>query len=228
MYRTVELTCKAEDLSEVLKNLRTTEQFKKEAVFTLQVDIEDEKENYEYLCKSDKIMDWKIIKNPYSAPSTKCNGCSTGEEKKKEQQNPKTPMEEAVSMASGELEEARTTRMLSDVVETIGDISNIIVSTWINLSSPQHRHLKFSTLFFKELVVPYVVERKEDPDNTNVSIDLFIKTYYKDIPTLDILKDIVKKIREKWENIKKLDSFPKIVGLLFGPGEDIKKILGLC
>ena len=57
---------------------------------------------------------------------------------------------------------------ISNAIYSFGsnDISNIIVSTWINLSSPQHRHLKFSTLFFKELVVPYVVERKKDPDNT--------------------------------------------------------------
>lgn len=58
MKRTIKITTKTEDLVEVLSNLKLSEDFKKDATFTLELEIEDSKENYNYLAGSNKIVDW--------------------------------------------------------------------------------------------------------------------------------------------------------------------------
>lgn len=230
MYRTVELTCKAKDLSEVLSKLKSTEQFKENAAFTLQVEIEDVKENYEYLCKSDKILGWDFTSNnreeqpgPNPASHTKSCGCGCKAGGKKE-----NPVEEAINVVSGELEERRSVKTIREALGSIDfvDISNILVSTWINLR--KNLGLKFSSLFFREVVVPYIKERRKDPDNTLIGVTLFIKTFYENAPCDDVLKHFLENLRKNWERVKTIETLPALVGELFGPSEEVKKFLGLC
>lgn len=231
MYRTVELTCRATDLAEVLRKLKTTEKFKKDAAFTLQVDIEDCKENYETLCKLEKILDWKLLEEvkhldksedvKKSKLDEECGGCNTcGGEK-----------------MNFEVEKARIISILKNSLPNITttDISNLLVSVWTNIKDKKSELdegcgvgiKKFSSLFFKNYVVPYILERRKDPDNTLWAMTLFIETFYEKLPTVDILGDIIDRICKYWDTIAKMDNFQSIAGVLFGPSEEVRKALGL-
>lgn len=222
MYRTVELTCKAKDLVEVLSSLKLTEKFKNNSAFTLQVDIEDVKENYESLCKSDKILDWKLISNNSNSPQLSCGNdcCSKGDEEKP-QYFTETP-EEAINFVASELEEGRVLKILKESLNPleISDISNILVSVWSNLRTNSSSKLKFSSLFFKEIVVPYVLKRRDDIDNTIGGMNIFIDAYYNGADIDEVLIDVIKKVRANWEHIGYISTFPMIGGLLFGPNKE--------
>lgn len=234
MYRTVELTCRTTDLAEVLGKLKTTEKFKKDAAFTLQVDIEDCKENYETLCKLEKILDWKLLgeakhlnKNEDVKKSKldeegcgECSKCEGGEK------------------MNLEVEKARVISILKDSLPnaiTTTDISNLLVSVWANIKNEKSKLdkgcetgiKKFSSLFFKNYVVPYILERRKDPDNTLWAMTLFIETFYEKLPTVDILSDIIDRICKYWDTIAEMDNFQSIAGVLFGPSEEVRKVLGL-
>ena len=234
MYRTVELTCRTTDLAEVLGKLKTTEKFKKDAAFTLQVDIEDCKENYETLCKLEIILDWKLLgeakhlnKNEDVKKSKldeegcgECSKCEGGEK------------------MNLEVEKARVISILKDSLPnaiTTTDISNLLVSVWANIKNKKSKLdkgcetgiKKFSSLFFKNYVVPYILERRKDPDNTLWAMTLFIETFYEKLPTVDILSDIIDRICKYWNTIAEMDNFQNIAGVLFGPSEEVRKALGL-
>ena len=245
MYRTVELTCKASDLAEVLSKLKSTEKFKENAAFTLQVDIEDEKENYEYLCKSGKVLNWDFVKTQEEENKRECDksscldqSCQHSKKFGGDRRSINIPykdqsIEEAVSVVSGELEEGRVYKILQESLGediTTTDLSNILVSVWTTIGkNSQASNIKFSSLFFKEIVIPYVLSRREDPDNTIIGMTVFIETFYnatkveKDV----MLKDFIKRIRLCWDNIKELDNFPGISGILFAPDKNlINKVFG--
>lgn len=57
----IKLTIKAKDLLEVLSNLSLSKDFCDSAAFTLNVEIENTKNNYKYLSTSEKILDWDFI-----------------------------------------------------------------------------------------------------------------------------------------------------------------------
>lgn len=57
----VEITVTAENIVEVLKNLKFNSDFSSNCSYTLSVEIENIKENYEYLVNSKKIISWSII-----------------------------------------------------------------------------------------------------------------------------------------------------------------------
>ena len=256
MCRTVEITCRVKDLKEILEKLQTTQKFQEEAAFTLSLDIEDTKENYQYLCAGGKVLDWKFMdqqeqqqgkkeenqteegKDICSNNPTQCQGkCSNGFPKVGGPGSKMTPMEEAVSLASGELEEEMILKTLKDDkqvgVWSYDDYSNLIVAVWINLRvNPLY---KFSNLFFKEICLPYVLTRRGEKDNTIPTISLFIQSYYNGIKEVekieggvDILKDILVKLRTRWEQLKEIEKFTDVIGFLFGPSPEVKSYLGLA
>ena len=59
--RKIQLTVNGNDLSEVLKSLRIKDSDLK---FTIELEIEDTKENYKYLSTSELIQDWDFINEP--------------------------------------------------------------------------------------------------------------------------------------------------------------------
>lgn len=61
MKRKLNITTKTSDLSEVLNNLKLSNDFKDNATFTLEIEIEETKDNYKYLSSSDKIIDWSFV-----------------------------------------------------------------------------------------------------------------------------------------------------------------------
>ena len=57
MSSTIKITCRAEDIGEILLNLA----YNKENLCSVIIDIEDDKENFNYLCGSPKeIHEWKF------------------------------------------------------------------------------------------------------------------------------------------------------------------------
>ena len=244
MCRTVEITCRVKDLKEILEKLQTTKKFQEEAAFTLSLDIEDTKENYQYLCAGGKVLDWRFMDQEKEKPTkeeddvcsnhSQCQGkCGNGFSRVggPGSRNPMTPMEEAISLASGELEEGKVLKTLKDDPKvgawSYDDYSNLIVSVWINLRvNPQY---KFSNLFFREVCIPYVINRRSEKDNTIPPISLFIKSYYDGIKEIDggILKDILGKLRTGWEQLKEIEKFTDVISFLFGPSPEVKSYLGL-
>lgn len=255
MCRTVEITCRVKDLKEILEKLQTTKKFQEEAAFTLSLDIEDTKENYQYLCVGGKVLDWRFMdqklqqekkeekqtegeKDVCNNSSQQCQGKCNGFPKVGGQGSRMIPMpiEEAVSLASEELEEKKILKTLENDTQvgvwSYDDYSNLIVSVWINLRvNPQY---KFSNLFFKDICIPYILSRRNEKDNTIPTISLFIRSYYDGIKEIEkiegevnVLKDIVKKLKTGWEQLKEIEKFTDVIGFLFGPSAEVKSYLGL-
>ena len=65
--RKIQLTVNGNDLSEVLKSLRIKDSDLK---FTIELEIEDTKENYKYLSTSELIQDWDFINEPMIEDNT--------------------------------------------------------------------------------------------------------------------------------------------------------------
>lgn len=68
--RKIQLTVNGNDLSEVLKSLRIKDSDLK---FTIELEIEDTKENYKYLSTSELIQDWDFINEPMIEDNTLIN-----------------------------------------------------------------------------------------------------------------------------------------------------------
>lgn len=68
--RKIQLTVNGNDLSEVLKSLRIKDSDLK---FTIELEIEDTKENYKYLSTSELIQDWDFINEPMIENNTLIN-----------------------------------------------------------------------------------------------------------------------------------------------------------
>lgn len=200
MYRTVEITCKAEKLAEVLESLKISKEFKENAVFTLSVDIEDIKENYSYLCTSDSIVDWKI-----SSPTM------TVEKDPKEKKVDDIP---GVSVVSGELEKKKIIEYLLSIKKE-GDnlfdyISRVVLSTYDNLRND--RSLEFNLQTFVDRVIPWM---NSGINSEMVKVfSLYFETYYKGAGEEAAIKDIVSRIRREWETMKSLINTYKVPSLL--------------
>lgn len=231
MYRTVELTVRAKDLNEVLEKLKISEDFKENVAFTLTVDMKDEKGSYEYLCKSDKIIDWKLVEQQSEAAPIGNNNpcCSGGCNCSKEEEKP-DPIKDTIDKVSEQLEQGRAVKCITELLPDCDfeDISNILVGTWMK-KREKGSDLKFSALFFRNFVIPYVISRRTEKDNTIVGTKLFVETYYKNSNPImeEVIADVVGKIKKNWNELEKFDSFPSLIGTLFGPSKEIRDILGL-
>ena len=67
----ITITVKSCDFSEVMKNLKLTKEYENNTEFTLDLEIEDCKENFSYLSNSDKVKNWDFIKQTEKLPEEK-------------------------------------------------------------------------------------------------------------------------------------------------------------
>lgn len=211
--RTITITVKTEDLSDVLTNLKLTENYSKNTLLTLSLDILDSKDNYKYLINSSKIVNWDFVDNTSvdkvdnESENSKSNFCDNIENAIDEVRN---ELEKRKESNNGKLVD-EVVRLVLPYITNFDDFSELILSVWRYLSFIKMKKdkiidselPKFNIDLFKEKIIPSIVKNKTDISNSSsmISFKTALLSYYNNSSVLVITNDIIYKIYNNWDKI---------------------------
>lgn len=188
--RKIQLTVNGNDLSEVLKSLKIKDSDLK---FTIELEIEDTKENYKYLSTSELIQDWDFLKEDLNL-----NNEST-----------ENPIEEP---SNGDEDDLIT--YLQGKLCTLADIFRFIVAIWeLKSKSP---NIKFSVYNIKKHVWPLFESIKSRSLLTTEIVSMrLLELYYGKETVFNIISDVILKLKDNWRIIDKRSSIIELFNNLF-------------
>ena len=218
------LTVKTENLIEVIKNLKLTEDFVKNTALTINLDIEETKSNFEYLINSDKILDWDFVKEKEEVINQKDENNYNNPETRNE-------IESAVNYVKNRLKEEEERKNQEDILKSINyvkhliqshlnsneDLFHLIIYVWEYLrtnSSNKNLTPKFdNSTIYTEYVIPQLSKNIEECPQDHPFI-MFLDQYYKECEINVILSDILYKLYTNWDKISKAKKVDDLFNIL--------------
>lgn len=222
MCRTVTLTVKSKDLEKVLGSLKLNKEFAENTTLTLTVDIEDTKENYQTLCKSQKILDWDFTsqekEEETSKPSSIVNNIEEAIKSVKESIFDKTKLIEE----DDKILRNHTKDIIQNYIKTYDDFIEFILLSW-RLSS---KFNIYSLDLVKDYIIPGIIRNQTDISEVK-SLDRkiiqLITSYYSGVRVEEALDDVIQKVQDSWETLGSIPNVESLVLLLFGPIDNKKE-----
>lgn len=223
MCRTVTLTVKSKDLEKVLGSLKLNKEFAENTTLTLTVDIEDTKENYQTLCKSQEILDWDFTsqekeEEETSKPSSIVNNIEEAIKSVKESIFDKTKLIEE----DDKILRNHTKDIIQNYIKTYDDFIEFILLSW-RLSS---KFNIYSLDLVKDYIIPGIIRNQTDISEVK-SLDRkiiqLITSYYSGVRVEEALDDVIQKVQDSWETLGSIPNVESLVLLLFGPIDNKKE-----
>lgn len=225
MCRTVTLTVKSKDLEKVLGSLKLNKEFAENTTLTLTVDIEDTKENYKILCKSQEILDWDFTsyleekeEENSSKPSSIVNNIEEAIKSVRESIFDKTKL----IKEDNKILRNHTKDIIQNYIKTYDDIIEFILLSW-RLSS---KFNVYSLDLVKDYIIPGIIQNQTDISEVK-SLDRkiiqLITSYYSGVRTEEVLNDVIQKIQDSWETLGSIPNVESLILLLFGPIDNKKE-----
>lgn len=184
----ITITVKSLDFSEVMKNLKLTKEYENNTEFTLDLEIEDCKENYSYLSNSDKIINWDFIKQQT-------------EELPKE----KTPetVEELESNIFSILNNPNFENSSSGLL-------NLVKLSW-DLSK---RNLRLvPSVLYPNMINGVIISNLKYKEDDIVK--KLIENYYTGVSFSESLEHLISVIKSNWKGLKNSETLVEVITLLF-------------
>lgn len=192
----------AKDLKEILGNLEFDSDFSNSKC-TLEVGITESKKNFEYLAKSDKIVNWDFISEN-----------NLEEDLPVEDYSPQSSLREVgVFEDKPRLLEIYNYFNHPTFMEDEDGLLKLIYISWVIKQKSPARWFTLSTLSS----LGYL-----DAHGINVGILFFLpkttreelEEYYKDKPFEFILEDIINKLHKNWNNLDRFPDFDIVINNL--------------
>ena len=191
------IKARAKDLAEILSKLEMCDNFSTNAEYTVDVEITQVAENYNYLCKSDKIIEWGFIEEPTPGQDI--------EEKPKDE--PKKDEGEEKSL----IEQLRDSIKGIISCKSFPEYELVKLAWMIKRQSPNLR-------FTKDLFTYFGGSKIYDSSFTvkDVVLGKLVKSYYSNTKLDDSSVDILSKIKDYWKGLEKFESMDKVIESMFG------------
>lgn len=196
MLRKVRLTVKASDFQEVMKSLKMNENYADSIAFTLDLEVEDVKENYKYLSTSPKILDWDIIQEEVENELPP-------QETEKEEPEPNYP--------------DQVYKFMAPYLQNYDAIIAMLYVVWIEKSTI-HPKGRFTCDFFDGCVIPGMKGYAVPENDINTKVAKFtLSSYYASVPMGDIVYDVFEKLEKMWDQVGKSNSVADLIAYLVSP-----------
>lgn len=196
----ITITMLSSDFSEVINSLKLTKEFKDNTEFTIDLEIEDCKENFIYLSSSEKIKNWDFIKEDINSKEI---------DKKKIPLVEDLPIEKTAEVNYDKEVDVFSILNNSNFENNSQSLLKLIKLSW-DLSRKNLR-LVPSNLYPNMIngVIISNLKYKEDE-----MIDNLIKRYYLDCSFSESLEHLIKVIKSNWVGLRKCETLTEIVTLL--------------
>lgn len=187
----------AKDLVEVFNNLELSKDFLENADFSMEIDIKDSKENFEYFCKSRKIKEWNFLNIQEPEP-----------EKKNEETSETTTNPDYEGFYD-------IFRLLTKDQEFSINPYNLILKVVkivekIKKKSPALRFTKSIFDPYLDSLNSLIVENsKEDEIFTKL-----IQYYYKGVSREEMLDHVLRSLKSNWKKLEKCEGVSNIISLI--------------
>jgi len=191
----VAITVSAKDFIEVLENIKLDNTFRDNSDFTIELDILDEKENFEYICKSSKIKNWEFLENTITDKKDDI--------KKEKVENLKHDEFYEIFRELTGLEDFK-----SDPYTLLLKILKVICR--VKKKSPA---LRFTKLVFEPYISSnnLIIEVNNSDDNIYIKL---LKYYYKDVSNEEMLDHMLRELKSKWKELEKCENISNIISLI--------------
>lgn len=202
MSRKITITVNSKHLNEVLSSLELEDDYSN-ALFTLEVQLKDSKENYRYLSNSDKIVDWSFIDNNEKDFNSEITELTDKKDDKNESD-------------------------LDNIVNTFFNIKSFPIKDIKNLyrfimivykSIIDYPESDFSEEFFDKIVTyNYLNSLSFNKNDIEESKEYnLMKGFYSNSTEIrpSEFKYVIKELKKHWKEIIKLDSPDKVFNILF-------------
>lgn len=187
---------RVKNLIDVLSKLEMCDSFSDNAEYTVEVDITQKPENYNYLCKSDKIVEWGFIED---------------EEPTIEQEKIEKPKDSKEEEEIGLIKQLRDSIMGIISTKSYPEYDLIKLSWMIKKQSPNLR-------FTKDLFTYFGGSKLYDSSFTvkDIVLGKLVKSYYSDTKLEISTIDILSKVKDYWKGLDKFDTMEKVIESMFG------------
>lgn len=183
----ITITVKSRNFSEVMKNLKLTKEYENNTEFTLDLEIEDCKENFSYLSNSDKVKNWDFIKQIEKLP------------------------EEKTSEIVEELEGSVFSILNNpNFKNSSSGLLNLVKLSW-DLSK---RNLRLvPSVLYPNMINGVIISNLKYKEDDIVKE--LIKDYYTDVSFSESLEHLISVIKSNWKDLKKSETLNEVITLLF-------------
>lgn len=208
MFRKIRLTVKAENLSEVMKKLDLPPKYLDNISYTVEVDVKDSKENYNYLATSGEVLDWEPL---LSEP---------------EIYEPEVTGPEIIE----DYPEPKDTDILTYLgrnVTTKEDLFKVLFFISVDLQRPGGGHEILGVPYLEQVFTKYQPTKTKVTENAALLDKFCFDQYYQDTDFSDCLNNVCDLLLQKWTEVisRRIgESKATLFEVLFGNSPKIQEV----
>lgn len=201
----------AKDLREVLTNLKMSSEYTDDVKYTIELGIVDSKDNFEYLTKSGKVLNWDFLSQEKASQIEDESDIDPDCENYSPQPS-KSRLSVSVLDDKPRALEIYNHFNHPDFIEDENNILKLIYVSWITKHKSPARLFTLCTLFSSNCIEAHTIKKDIAiyyPINKEI-----LDNYYKDKPFEYILEDVIYKLHKIWNNLSNYHEFSNVINEL--------------